>query len=128
MGTQMNKILGFAVSAALVGLIGVHGVFALSSDSGLPSLEGSWNARIMEPGYDGLLEETSQFSIRFDDEGFVSTSPAGQMAHGTYKVRPGNVIELRGAEREVYSITRLGTEVLSIYREGGRKAIYLVRN
>lgn len=126
-----RKLLGLTAGATLMMGLGAHGLAkAVSLRPELPALEGEWTAQVLESGADGLIEETRTFEIAFnDDNEFVSHSAAGAEGEGTYELRGSKMLRLKSdAGEEVYSVLPLNENVLSIYREGSQKAIYLVRN
>ena len=111
--------------------LGIHSLAkAVSPKTNLPTLKGEWTAQVLEAGPDGLIEETRTFEITFDDhKQFASRSAAGAEGFGSYELKGGKMLRLKSNQGdEVYSVLPLNDNVLSIYREGSQKAIYLVRN
>lgn len=126
-----RKFLGLTAGATLMMGLGVHGLAkAVSPKSTIPSLKGEWTAQVLEAGADGLIEETRTFEIAFDDhKQFASRSAGGAEGSGSYELTRGKLLRLKSSQgEEVYSVLPLNDNVLSIYREGSQKAIYLVRN
>lgn len=129
--TMIRNYVALTLGIALLLLVAIHTLAtSVNARTAMPDLEGSWSARIMEPGVNGLVEETGGFDITFlEGNRFASETPSGLQGEGTYEVSRGRLLRLKGAQgEEVYSILPLSESVLTIYREGNRKAIYLVRN
>jgi len=128
---MIRNYAALTLGIALLLVVAIHTLAtSVSARTAMPDLEGSWSARVMEPGASGLVEETGGFDITFlKDNRFASETASGVSGAGTYEVSKGRLLRLKGAQgEEVYSILPLSESVLTIYREGNRKAIYLVRN
>lgn len=125
---MLRQVLAVAVVTAVILGAGLKAL-AKARFGALPGLEGSWSARVIEPAIGGTVEETISFDITFGkDAQYTSRAPSGAKGEGNYKVSRGGALELKGpAGSEIYSILPLNEKVVTIYREGSQKAIYLVR-
>ncbi len=125
---MLRQVLAVAVVTAVVLGAGLKALATARRDA-LPGLEGAWSARMIEPVAGGMVEETRSFDITFGkDAQYTSRAPSGAKGEGNYKVSRGRALELKGPTgSEIYSILPLNEKVVTIYREGSQKAIYLVR-
>ncbi|MEW6776786.1 MAG: hypothetical protein AB1405_10860 [Bdellovibrionota bacterium] len=120
-----RRTLGAAVIVTAVAGVAIH---AGARAKAPLALDGEWSARLYEDGGDGLVEETRRFDVQFSEGSFVAQGDDGIVGQGRFELARGGVLRLSAETGEdVYSVLPLSNEVISVYREGSQKAIYLVR-